>query len=324
MQSIKFLEKIKSPISKDKISTLQINLGRKCNQSCKHCHVEASPKRTEEISNDVKASLIKVIKRFDQIKTVDLTGGAPECHNGFRDIVKIAAEKGKTVIVRSNLTIYFENGFEDLPDFFKEHNVKVVGSLPCYLEQNVDNMRGNGVYKKSIQAILELNKRGYGDTLTLDLVFNPALPKSNTFSSTPNEKKLEEDYKKYLKDNFNIQFNSLLAFTNIPIGRFYRHLKQNNLENEYLNFLENQYNPVTLERLMCRDQLSIDYTGIVYDCDFNLISNIPSTTNGNGKDINLNTILEKDSLDLIKNVQVRDYCFACTAGQGSSCRGTLV
>ncbi|MDH5680674.1 MAG: radical SAM protein, partial [Spirochaetota bacterium] len=166
MTAVRFLEKTQKAISKNKITVLQINLGRKCNLSCSHCHVEASPKRTEEISDDVKYDIIQLIRKFSQIESVDLTGGAPEFHSGFRDIVKAAWEAGKEVIVRSNLVILLEEGYRDLPDFFVKHGVRLVASLPCYLEENVDSQRGAGTYNKSIEAIRILNQKGYGDSLT--------------------------------------------------------------------------------------------------------------------------------------------------------------
>ncbi|HEO66097.1 MAG TPA: radical SAM/Cys-rich domain protein [Spirochaetes bacterium] len=319
----RFLDKIQTPIPKDPITTLQINLGRKCNQACHHCHVEASPRRTEEISEDVKEDLINVIKGFKQIKTVDITGGAPEMHHGFREIVMASRSEGKEVIVRSNLTVFFEEGYEDLPDFFAEWGVKIVASLPCYLEENVDALRGRGVYQKSIEAIKLLNSRGYGKDRILDFVYSPLIPKGERFSLAPDQQQLELDYKKYLKEHFGIEFNSLYAFTNLPIGRFAGHLKSHSLDGAYLDFLESNYNPVTLDHLMCRNQLSIDYEGNVYDCDFNQMAHVPSSANGNGHKINIKTLLDNNSLDLIRAVEVRDYCFGCTAGSGSSCSGAL-
>ncbi len=320
----RFLDKIRIPIQKDPITTLQINLGRKCNQACHHCHVEASPRRTEEISEDVKKDLIKVIKGFKQIRTIDITGGAPEMHHGFREIVMTARSEGKEVIVRSNLTLFLEEGYEDLPDFFAEWEVRVVASLPCYLEENVDSMRGRGVYQKSVEAIKLLNARGYGKDLILDFVYSPSIPKGERFSLAPDQQQLEQDYKKYLKEHFDIEFNSLYAFTNLPIGRFAGHLESNNLHDAYLDFLETHYNPATLDHLMCRNQLSIDYEGNIYDCDFNQMTHVPSSVNGNGHKMNIRTLLDKNSLDLIEAVEVRDYCFGCTAGSGSSCSGSLV
>src|SRR4028119_1794371 len=195
-----FRKKIGVPLQKRQISVLQINLGKRCNLACTHCHVEAGPKRTEELSPEICEQLIELIHRFPQIKIVDLTGGAPEMNYGFKPLVEAARETGKEVIVRSNLTIYFEPGFEYLPEYFAKNKLKVVASLPCYLEDNVDKMRGNGVYDASIGAIQWLNRLGYGKDfdLILDLVYNPQLPLSEKFSLAPNQVKLEQDYKVFL------------------------------------------------------------------------------------------------------------------------------
>ena len=188
-----FSQKINSCLTKDKIKVLQINLGRKCNLACTHCHVEAGPKRTEELSPEVCTQIVELINRFEQIETVDLTGGAPEMNYGFKEIVEAARAKDKEVIVRSNLTIFFEPGFEDMPAYFAENQLRVVASLPCYLESNVNSQRGAGVYNKSVLAIQQLNQLGYGNdpNLILDLVYNPPLPKDTNFSLAPNQQKLE-------------------------------------------------------------------------------------------------------------------------------------
>lgn len=319
-----FQQTIGQPIKKNKITTLQINMGRKCNQVCTHCHVDASPNRTEEMSSEVIAQIIDMIPKFPQIRTIDLTGGAPEMHNGFREIVETASESGIEVIVRSNLTIFFEQGYDYLPDFYAKHKVRVVASLPCYLETNVDSMRGKGTYEKSIAAIKLLNERGYGKELTLDLVFNPALPKGEKFSLAPDQHKLEQDYKKQLLDKFGIIFSNLLVFINFPIGRFSKHLNKLDAYQKYIHFLHENFNPLTLDHLMCKNELSIDYQGMVYDCDFNQIAQVGSRLGDGNSGVTLKTILERESLDIIQDVQVRDYCFGCTAGSGASCGGTLV
>ena len=321
----RFCDKIKTPLTKNKITVLQINLGRKCNLACTHCHVEASPKRTEELSTEVCQQIIEIINRFPQIETVDLTGGAPEMNYGFRKIVEAARNKGKEVIVRSNLTIFFEPGYEDLPEYFAQNKLRVTASLPCYLESNVDKQRGAGVYNKSILAIQKLNQLGYGTNpdLIIDLVYNPSLPKDTDFSLTPNQQQLEQDYKKYLFDNFGINFNHLFTITNIPIGRTKQYLQRYKLHDDYLVFLEDNFNAVTLDNLMCRNELSIDYLGNVYDCDFNQMENLPAT-NSTGKDLTLAKILSENNLDIINEIKTADYCYGCTAGSGSSCGGALV
>ena len=320
-----FSKKIAAPLIKEKITVLQINLGRKCNLACTHCHVEASPKRTEELSPEVCQQLIAIIDRFPQIKTVDLTGGAPEMNYGFRPLVEAARAKGKEVILRSNLTIFFEPGYEDLPEYFTRHQLRVTASLPCYLESNVDAQRGSGVYDRSIEAIRQLNQLGYGEdpSLVLDLVYNPSLPVDTNFSLTPNQQKLEQDYKTYLAQNFGIKFNRLFTITNIPIGRTKQFLQRRNIHDEYLQFLANNYNEDTLGHLMCRNELSIDYLGNVYDCDFNQMENIIATTPDRQK-LTVKRILELDNLDLIQEIKTANYCYGCTAGTGSSCGGSLV
>lgn len=320
-----FSKKIKSPLTKDKITVLQINLGRKCNLACTHCHVEASPKRTEELSPEICQQIIELINRFPQIQTIDLTGGAPEMNYGFKPIVEAAKAKGKEVIVRSNLTIFFEPGYEDLPEYFAQHHLRVTASLPCYLESNVDQQRGAGVYNHSIQAIQKLNQLGYGQdpNLVIDLVYNPSLPTNNNFSLTPNQQKLEQDYKTYLAEHFKIKFNNLFTITNIPIGRTKQFLQRREIHDDYLQFLETNYNAATLSHVMCRNELSIDYLGNVYDCDFNQMENIIATTETQEK-LTISKLLKLNNLDVIKEIKTANYCYGCTAGTGSSCGGSLV
>ncbi|AFZ52494.1 arsenosugar biosynthesis radical SAM (seleno)protein ArsS [Cyanobacterium aponinum] len=320
-----FSERVKHNLPKEKIDILQINLGRKCNISCTHCHVEASPKRTEELSEIACQKILKIIELFPQIKTVDLTGGAPEMNYGFAEIVRVARKFNKEVIVRTNLTIFFENNYEYLPEYFADNQLRVVASLPCYLEGNVDKQRGNGVYNKSVLALQKLNQLGYGydPNLILDLVYNPVLPQEKKFNLTPRQDNLEENYKKYLKDNFQIKFNNLFTITNLPIGRTKFYLDKFNLTQDYLRFLEANFNSATLPFLMCRNQLSIDYLGNIYDCDFNQMSGL-NAVNHQGKKLTLDDILDSNSLDLISQIRTEDYCYGCTAGSGSSCGGALL
>ncbi len=320
-----FENKINSLLSKQKITVLQINLGKRCNLACTHCHVEAGPKRTEELSPEICEKLIELINRFPQIQTVDLTGGAPEMNYGFQPLVETARERGKEVIIRSNLTIYFEPGFTYLPEYCAKHKLRIVASLPCYLKENVDKQRGHGVYNDSIKALQILNEIGYGhqSDLILDLVYNPPMPTNDNFNLTPHQNQLEQDYKRFLKNHFNIDFNNLFAITNIPIGRTKKYLQNKKLYLPYLKFLEANYNDMTVSSLMCRNELSIDYLGNVYDCDFNQMEKIPATTK-NGKKITVETLLELENLDIIKNIKTASYCYGCTAGSGSSCGGSLL
>ena len=216
-----FNHKLNSPLTKKGITVLQINLGKRCNLTCTHCHVEASPKRTEELSAEICQQLISLIHKFPEIKILDLTGGAPEMNYGFKPLVEAARITGKQVIVRSNLTIYFEDGFGDLPEYFAKHQVRVVASLPCYLTDNVDKMRGAGVFESSVKALQWLNQLGYGkdQNLILDLVFNPQLPTGEKFSLAPEQSNLEQDYKMFLQEHFDIVFNNLFTITNLPVGR---------------------------------------------------------------------------------------------------------
>ncbi|MEW6493142.1 MAG: arsenosugar biosynthesis radical SAM (seleno)protein ArsS [Cyanobacteriota bacterium] len=320
-----FSKKLNASLTKSQITVLQINLGKRCNLACTHCHVDAGPKRTEELSPEVCNQLIELIHRFPQIKIVDLTGGAPEMNYGFNPLVEAARETGKGVIVRSNLTIYFEPRFEYLPEYFAQNQLKVVASLPCYLEDNVNKMRGNGVYDSSIRAIQWLNQLGYGKdpNLILDLVYNPPLPLSDKFSLTPNQVKLEQDYKVFLKEHFDIDFNQLFTITNLPVGRTKFHLQRTKLYSPYLTFLEENYNAATVEHLMCRNELSIDYLGNVYDCDFNQMENLAAKSR-TGEALTVAKLLQAGSLDVINEIRTASYCYGCTAGCGSSCGGSLI
>lgn len=320
-----FSKKLSSPLTKKGISVLQINLGKRCNLACTHCHVEASPKRTEELSGEICEQLIELIYRFPEIKIVDLTGGAPEMNYGFKPLVEAARASGKQVIVRSNLTIFFADGFGDIPEYLAQHQIRVVASLPCYLADNVDKMRGTGVFDASIKALQWLNQLGYGQKpdLILDLVYNPQLPTGEKFSLAPEQSNLQRDYKMFLQEHFGIVFNNLFTITNLPVGRTKIHLERKKLYASYLQFLESHFNSHTVEHLMCRDELSIDYLGNVYDCDFNQMMNLPAKTR-NGETLTIAKLLAAGSLDLIDEVQTAAYCYGCTAGCGSSCGGALL
>ncbi len=324
-----FIDRISSPIgnlTKQPISILQVNLGRRCNLACNHCHVEASPKRTEELTPEICSQIIELIDRFPQIETVDLTGGAPELNYGFKQIAEAAQRSGKQVIVRSNLTIYFEPGFAEIPQYCADRQMRIVASLPCYLADNVDRMRGAGVFDASIRAIQILNQLGYGHdpNLILDFVYNPQIASTaEKFSLPPSQGKLEQDYKMFLKQHFDVSFNHLFTITNLPIGRLGQYLQRHQLYTPYLKFLEDNFNGDTVENLMCRNQLSIDYLGHVYDCDFNQMENLPARTSS-GEPLTVAKLLAAGSLDLIESIATATFCYGCTAGCGSSCGGALV
>ncbi len=321
-----FAHTLGAPLTKRPITVLQINLGRRCNLACTHCHVEAGPKRAEELSPEVCAQLIELIRRFPQIQTVDLTGGAPEMNYGFRPIAEAARAAGQETIVRSNLTVYFEPGYEDVPEYCARWGLHVVASLPCYLEDTVDRMRGKGVYEASMRALQRLNALGYGRDrgLQLDLVYNPALPASiEQFGLTPNQQALETAYKEYLRSQFGIDFNRLIAITNLPIGRTKHHLQRLGLQDAYAEFLRAHHNPATVAGLMCRNQLSVDYRGRIYDCDFNQMEGLAART-ADGRPLTVGMLLEANTLDRQAEVQTGGWCFGCTAGSGSSCGGALV
>jgi radical SAM/Cys-rich protein len=287
--------------------------------------VEASPKRTEEMSPEICQQLITIINQFPQIQTIDITGGAPEMLYGFKPLVEAGRSQGKEVIVRSNLTIYWENGFDDIPEYCAKNNLRIVASLPCYLSSNVDKIRGNGVFDASIKALQWLNSLGYGKdpNLILDLVYNPPVPTTDKFSLTPEQQKLQQDYKNYLNEHFGIVFNHLFTITNLPIGRTKFQLEKHKVYQSYIRFLADNFNGNTVENLMCRNELSIDYLGNVYDCDFNQMEFLPARSKTREK-ITVKTLLEAGNLDIISEVQTANYCYGCTAGAGSSCGGALI
>jgi len=315
-----FAERVAQPLVKRPIRVLQVNVGRRCNLACTHCHVEAGPHRSEEMSPAVTAQVIAAMQRFPQIETVDLTGGAPELHAAFRPLVVAAREAGKAVIVRSNLTVYFVPGCEDLPEFCAQWGVRIVASLPCYLEDGVDRQRGHGTYEASIRALQRLNALGYGDTLSLDLVYNPPLGPCPPLP--PPQGSLEQAYKSFLGETFGIRFHRLLALANLPVGRTRLYLERQGTERRYLKYLAERFNPATLPGLMCGDHLSVDYRGHLYDCDFHQMEDLPLRS-PTGQALTLADCLAANSLDLAPTVQTAAHCFGCTAGCGSSCGGAL-
>ena len=297
-------------------TTLQINLGYRCNQSCVHCHVNASPYRTEEMNSQTVDQVIDVIERLP-IACVDLTGGAPELHPQFRTIVKAARETGITVIDRCNLTVLLEPEQQDTAEFLADLKVQVVASLPCYLQENVERQRGKGIFKKSIEALQILNGFGYGHSsdLELNLIFNPqgaTLP--------PPQVELEQQYKKELRERYGVVFNRLFTITNMPINRFGAVLKAHGEFESYLRLLKNNHLDENLATVMCQQTVSVDWRGILYDCDFNQMLDMPIEIDGNPASIQ--NLREGTSL-VGRRIKTANHCYGCTAGQGSSCGGAL-
>ena len=303
------------PVCRTGLETLQVNLGYLCNQQCLHCHVDASPRRTELMSKKIIDAVIQFIKQH-KIKTLDLTGGAPEMNPHFRKLVLAVRDLDVHVIDRCNLTILEEEGYEWLASFLADNNVEVVASLPCYLEENVNAQRGKNVFENSIKGLKRLNAVGYGkqDNLNLNLVFNP-----QGASLPPPQNALEQDYKKALLDNFGVEFNHLFTITNMPIKRFGSTLLSKGKFDDYMKLLKNSHDDGNLESLMCRTQISVDWQGNVHDCDFNQMLNLRSVFN-KGK-VNLVDLMEFDFAQ--SPIVVMEHCYGCTAGQGSSCGGAL-
>ncbi|HEU0199327.1 MAG TPA: arsenosugar biosynthesis radical SAM (seleno)protein ArsS [Burkholderiaceae bacterium] len=306
------------PLRRRTVETLQVNLGYTCNQTCVHCHVNAGPNRTEQMDRATIDSVLDVLAAKD-IRSLDITGGAPELNRHFRDLVQGARALGVHVIDRCNLTILFEPGQEDLAPFLAAHDVEIIASLPCYLEDNVDRQRGKGVFEKSVQALQRLNGLGYGrdERLPLSLVYNPQGP-----SLPPNQAKLEDDYHRILGERFGIVFTRLYALANMPIARFGSTLISKGQFRDYMALLRGAHQDGNLEHVMCRSLVSVDWQGFLYDCDFNQMLALPLREGGKGHGrIHLTDWL---AMDLTGNpIVVADHCYGCTAGQGSSCGGAL-
>lgn len=304
-------------INRGELTTLQVNLGYICNQQCLHCHVNAGPRRKEIMSTGTIAS-IKNFLRDSTVKVLDLTGGAPEMNPGFRELVRFAREHAIHVMDRCNLTILSEPGQEALAQFLADHKVELIASLPCYSQENVDQQRGKGVFAASIVGLQMLNKLGYGKQgsgLLLNLVYNPLGP-----NLPPPQLALESDYKARLLEDFGIEFNSLFTITNMPIKRFGSTLVSKGQFQDYMQLLKDNYAAPTLSSVMCRSLISVDWQGYLYDCDFNQMLDLPLRWDQR-------TRVHIDELSAAqvagKPIQVADHCYACTAGQGSSCGGAL-
>jgi radical SAM/Cys-rich protein len=299
-------------LTRSNLETLQVNVGRKCNQACSHCHVAASPLRTEMMNASTARRVVEWIERHQPL-TVDITGGAPELNEHFRFLVESSRRTGCHVIDRCNLTIIEERGFEDLPDYLASQQVEIVASLPCYSAGNVNKQRGNGVFERSIEALRTLNAIGYGEALSLNLVYNPL------GASLPGpQEELEQEYREALLRDFGITFNRLYTITNQPIARFADYLRRTNRWDEYIHLLTDRFNPSTIEGLMCRSTISVGYLGEIYDCDFNqMLGKVIQ----NGKPYYLWDVTPAQLQSF--GIQTDVHCLACTAGCGSSCTGSL-
>ncbi|TWT53031.1 molybdenum cofactor biosynthesis protein A [Rubripirellula amarantea] len=310
------IRQLDGDFTRTSLANLQINLGKLCNQTCTHCHVEAGPTKTREnMNSEVADRVMELASLTKRLQTVDLTGGAPEMNPHFRRLVRFFRSRDLQVIDRCNLTILTQPGYEDLADFLAEQGVNVVASLPCYLEDNVDGQRGNGVFARSIEGIRMLNERGYGKTLPLDLVYNPTGP-----SLPPDQTALQADYKRELKARYDIEFNSLFCITNIPIKRYAQYLAKRNKLDDYMRLLADSFNPAAVSSVMCRSLVSIGWDGAIYDCDFNQMLEIPLAGEPRQSVWDINTF---DDV-IHKSIATADHCYGCTAGSGSSCGGAIV
>lgn len=304
------------PLRPKQLEILQVNLGYMCNQTCAHCHVDAGPDRKEIMDRTTMKACLRAVD-LSGATTVDLTGGAPEMNPDFLWFCEQLLQRNCEIIVRSNLTILVSNQrFREYVNFFAENGIRVIASMPCYTAENVDKQRGNGVFRKSIEALQLLNSVGYGKPgsgLKLDLVYNPGGP-----SIAPSQDALKSDYDKRLGEDFGIVFNELFTITNLPISRFLDDLLRQGRYEEYMDKLVNAFNPATVENVMCRNTLSVRWDGQLYDCDFNQMLEIP--VNGN-----IGSITDFDETQLAaREIALNNHCYGCTAGAGSSCQGSLV
>lgn len=310
------LQKNHLTLGRKSLETLQINVGKFCNQACRHCHVEAGPTRKEIMEEKTVERILELLQGHAGVHTVDITGGAPELNPYFRRLVREVSALGIEVIDRCNLTVFFEEGQEDTPEFLRKYRVKIVASLPCYSRDNVDKQRGRGVFDKSIRALQHLNTLGYGkegSNLVLDLVYNPLgafLP--------PNQEALEAQYKEELRKDLGIEFNRLYTITNMPIKRFLWDLEKSGKLVHYMTLLVNNFNSEAAKSVMCRNLLSVGWDGQLYDCDFNQMLEIP--VSGERRTIwDIRTLSEFDR----GSIAFDQHCYGCTAGAGSSCGGSI-
>ncbi len=316
-ETLPLLDRIPFPaLRRGKLDTLQVNVGYRCNQSCFHCHVNAGPNRTEEMSAAVADSVLAFLQKH-RIKTLDITGGAPELNANFRRLVTTARAFGVHVMDRCNLTILEQPGQEELGEFLAAHGVEIVASMPCYLQDNVERQRGKGVFEGSIRALRKLNTLGYGraPALSLNLVYNPQGP-----ALPPSQSALEADYKRVLGNDYGIVFNKLYVLANMPIQRFGSTLISKAEFDGYLQLLQDAHLDANLDTVMCRNLISVDWQGYVYDCDFNQMLGLPLKRGQHGR-VRLADLIDDNIAG--NSIRVAGHCYGCTAGQGSSCGGAL-
>lgn len=318
----RFVDKLQtygiSELKSAELEIMQINVGKMCNQTCTHCHVDAGPDRKEIMTRETMQFCLDALRQAPSVHTVDLTGGAPEMNPDFLWFVEEISKLDVKTIVRSNLTILVSNKkYHSYPEFFAKHKVTVIASLPCYTAENTDKQRGNGVFQKSLEALKMLNNVGYGKDgtgLELHLVYNPIGP-----SLPPPQEELQSDYKKILLENFGIVFNNLYTITNLPISRFLEYLLAIGKYETYMEKLVNSFNPATIEGLMCRNTISVSWNGKLFDCDFNQMLEL-QTENGSPKHIREFNVSKLKN----RNIALNQHCYGCTAGAGSSCQGTIL
>lgn len=321
LMKVAFKEKIKSVdqsfINRLPLRIIQVNVGNKCNMRCLHCHVGSGPEGEKLMSRKVIDDILQFLTRAPDKLILDVTGGCPELNPNFRYLLKRSKPLTQSIIVRNNLTIFFEREMEDLPDFYKENKIRLICSLPCYTKENVEKQRGQGSFDKSIEGLKVLNRIGYGqnEDLQLDLVYNPGgafLP--------GDQGRLERDYKKVLQDDYGVVFNHLLTITNTPINRFRQYLEMNGTLDDYMNLLVENFNRDVAGNIMCRDLLSVSWDGTLYDCDFNQALGL-AIKDDKSYALNITDISAGDLSG--REIIFKDHCFSCTAGSGSSCRGAL-
>ena len=319
LQSMKalFEDKAVNYLAREPLKVLQVNMGDLCNQECSHCHVGASPRGGKVMGADTVEAIIAFLRESPGL-TLDITGGAPELNPVFRRLVTGARPHGVALMVRSNLTVLLDPAREDLVDFLVKNRVKIIASLPCYTEENVDTQRGRGVFEKSIAALRRLNRAGYGKhrELLLDLVYNPGGP-----FLPGRQSELETVYKEALRREHEIIFDHLITMTNAPIGRFARELEKEDSITRYIRLLIDNFNPGTLPHIMCRHTVSVDYRGLLYDCDFNQALGL-SLRDEHNRPLHISGITAGDLAGL--KITIGEHCFACTASDGSSCGGSLL